>query len=104
MMCELNLKQITESSTRIADISQSLIDVIFVYSRKHSPGVLNCTISNHLPVYITLKLKPIKPPPTYDTVRSYRTTQPKSHNLFRAVENSIEQCFADVVNNIVQHC
>ena len=29
----------------------------------------------------------------------YRPTQPKSHNLFRAVENSIEQCLAA---NIVQ--
>ena len=71
MMCELNLKQIIESPVRIADISQSLIDVILVNSPKtvRDSGVINCTklhyilINDHLPVYVTLKLKPIKPPP-----------------------------------------
>ena len=45
MMCELNLKQIIESPVRIADISQSLIDVILVNSPKtvRDSGVLNCT-------------------------------------------------------------
>ena len=72
MMRELNLKQIIESPTRITDISQSLIGVTLVNSPKiaHDSGVLNCT--DHLPVYVTLKLKPIKPPPTYVTVRSYK--------------------------------
>jgi hypothetical protein len=74
MTSKLNLKQIIESPTCITDISQSLIDVILVSSPntvRHS-GVLNCTISDHLPVYVTLKLKPTKPPPTLITVRSYR--------------------------------
>ena len=79
MMCELDLKQIIESPTRITDISQSLIDVILVNSPKtvRDSGVLNCIISDHLPVYVTLKLKPIKPPPTYITVRSYKNCDPE---------------------------
>ena len=79
MMCELNLKQIIESPTRITDISQSLIDVILINSPKivRDSGVLNCTISDHLPVFVTLKLKPIKPPPTYITVRSYKNYDPE---------------------------
>ncbi len=76
---ELNLKQIIESPTRITDISQSLIDVILVSSPNtvRDSGVLNCTISDHLPVYVTLKLKPTKPPPTHITVRSYRNHDPE---------------------------
>jgi endonuclease/exonuclease/phosphatase family metal-dependent hydrolase len=52
MMSDLNLKQIIESPTRITDISQSLIDVILVSSPNtvRDSGVLNCTISDHLPV------------------------------------------------------
>ena len=51
-----------------------MIDVILVNSPKtvRDSGVLNCTTSDHLPVYVTLKLKSIKPPPTYITVRSYK--------------------------------
>ena len=46
----------------------------------------------------------------YETIASF-TTQEKMHNLFRVVENSIEQCFAhllptlfNIVNNIAQDC
>ncbi|CAB4034648.1 Hypothetical predicted protein [Paramuricea clavata] len=79
MTSELNLKQIIESPTRITDISQSLIDVILVSSPNtvRDSGVLNCTISDHLPVYVTLKLKPTKPPPIHITVRSYRNYDPE---------------------------
>ncbi|CAB4016984.1 Hypothetical predicted protein [Paramuricea clavata] len=83
MTSELNLKQIIESPIRITDISQSLIDVILVSSPNtvRDSGVLNCTISYHLPVYVTLKLKSTKPPPTNITVRSYRNYD---HELFAA--------------------
>ncbi len=79
MTSELNLKKIIESPTRITDISQSLIDVILVSSPNtvRDSGVLNCTISDHLLVYVTLKLKPTKPAPTYITVRSYRNYDPE---------------------------
>ena len=65
MMRELNLKQIIESPTRITDISQSFIGVTLVNLPKiaRDSGVLNCTFSDHLPVYVTFKLKPIKPSP-----------------------------------------
>ena len=36
-------------------------------------------------------------------MRFYACTQQKSHNLFRAVENSIKQCFAAYIDNIEQH-
>ncbi|CAB4041029.1 Hypothetical predicted protein [Paramuricea clavata] len=78
MTSELNLKQIIESPTRITDISQTLIDVILVSSNTaRDSGVLNCTVSDHLPVYVTLKLKSTKPPPTHITVRSYRNYDPE---------------------------
>ena len=71
---ELNLKQIILSPTRITDTSQSLIDLILVSSPKlvRDSGVLNTSISDHLPVYVTLKLKSTKPLPSYITVRSYK--------------------------------
>ena len=76
MTSELNLKQIIESPTRITDISQSLIDVILVSSPNtvRDSGVLNC--SDHLPVYVTLKLKPIPNhhPPTLQFVAIGTTT------------------------------
>ena len=39
-------------------------------------GVLNTTISDHLPVYVELKLKSPKPSPYYITVRSYKNYSP----------------------------
>jgi hypothetical protein len=80
MTSELNLKQIIESPTRITDISQSLIDVILVSSPNtvRDSGVLNCTISDHLQVYVTLKLKSTKLSPTDITVRSYKNFDPGS--------------------------
>jgi hypothetical protein len=41
-------------------------------------GVLNCTISDHLQVYVTLKLKSTKLSPTDITVRSYKNFDPGS--------------------------
>ena len=78
MTSELNLKKIIESPTRITDISQSLIDVILVSSPNTvcDSGVLNCTISDHLPVYVMLKLKPTKHHPPSLQFAAIGTTTP----------------------------
>jgi hypothetical protein len=71
---ELNLVQHITSPTRITDSSQTLLDVIFTppTARVRNIGVLNVQISDHLPVYVELKLKSPKPQPCYITVRSYK--------------------------------
>ena len=38
----------------------------------HESGIMTHTISDHLPVYVMLKLKRPKPPPCYVTLRSYK--------------------------------
>ena len=77
---ELNLKQIIEEPTRITDATQSLIDVILALQES---GVLNCTISDHLPVYIILKLKAPKIPLSYITTRSYKCYNPSNFSALR---------------------
>ena len=71
---ELNLKQLITSPTRITDTCSSLIDVIMVSTPDlvHESGTMTHAISDHLPVYVVLKLKRPKPPPCYITVRSYK--------------------------------
>ena len=75
---EMNLSQLIKSPTRITNTTQSLLDVVL--TSPNSPvrrsGVLNTTISDHLPVYVELKLKSPKPSPYYITVRSYKNYSP----------------------------
>lgn len=80
---ELNLIQVINAPTRITPTCQSLIDVILVTSRDlvRDSGVLPIPISDHLPVFIVVKLKITKAPPCYITVRSYKNYVP---SLFTA--------------------
>ena len=82
---ELNLKQVIEEPARITDATQSLIDVILTSSTTlvQERGVLNCTISDHLPVYIILKLKAPKIPLSYITTRSYKCYNPSNFSALR---------------------
>ena len=59
---ELNLTQIIKTPTRITPTSQTLIDVILVSSTSLvlESGVISTSISDHLPVYVLLKLKTSK--------------------------------------------
>ena len=70
----MNLQQIIKSPTRITDSSRSLIDVILVSSPTlvKTSGVMNKSISDHLPVFMILKLKLPKPPSCSLIARSYR--------------------------------
>ena len=71
---DLNLKQLITSPTRITDTCSSLIDVVMVSTSDlvHESGIMTHTISDHLPVYVMLKLKRPEPPPCYVTLRSYK--------------------------------
>ena len=82
-LSETNLRQIITTPTRITDTCESLIDVILVSSPDlvHARGVSNTPISDHLPVYVELKLKLPKPPPCYISARSYKHYNP---DLFTA--------------------
>ena len=74
-LSETNLRQIITTPTRITDTFEFLIDVILVSSSDlvHTRGVIsNTPISDHLPVYVELKLKLPKPPPCYISTRSYK--------------------------------
>ena len=70
----MNVTQLIKSPTRITNSTQSLLDVILVScdSLARRSGVLDTTISDHLPVYVELKLKSPKCHPYYVTVRSYK--------------------------------
>ena len=63
---ESNLTQVINKPTRVTVESLSLIDVILVSSLSlvESSGVINTSISDHLPIYTVLKLKPQRPGPT----------------------------------------
>ena len=71
-LSETNLKQIITTPTRIKDSCQPLIDVNLVLSPDlvHARGATNTPISDHLPVYVELKLKLPNPLPCYILTRS----------------------------------
>ena len=75
---ELNLNQLIKSPTRITESSQTIVDVIFVSSLRLvvNSGVIETCISDHFPVYVSLKLKTDKSPPNYITTRSYNKYDP----------------------------
>jgi len=77
-MSDVNLKQVITTPTRITESSSSLIDVIMVSHPDiiYENGVMNTTISDHLPVFVRLNLKIPRPPPCYITVRSYANYDP----------------------------
>ena len=61
-------------------ITESLLDIILVSdpSSVRKSGVINNPISNHLPVYVVLKLKSPKISPHYVTVCSYKNYDPEN--------------------------
>ena len=71
---EMNLQQLIKEPTRITATTESLLDVILVSdpSSVRKSGVINNPISDHLPVYVVLKLKSPKISPHYVAVRSYK--------------------------------
>ena len=73
-LLETNVTQLIKSPTRITNSTHSLLDVILVSCNLlvRRSGVLDTTISDHLPVYVELKLKSPKCHPYYVTVRSYK--------------------------------
>ena len=88
---ELNLQQIIKNPTRITDTTQSLIDVILVSNTASvlESGVLNSAISDHLPVYVILKVKVPKIPPNYITARSYKYYDPLHFSSDLAVKSDV---------------
>ena len=96
---EMNLSQLIKSPTRITNTTQSLLDVVLVSSNSlvRRSGVLNTTISDHLPVYVEFKLKSRKHPPHYITVRSYKNYSPSLFitDLARSSHDSLLSIFND---------
>ena len=90
---ELNLTQIINDPTRITNTCHSLIDVILISSSKlvRESGVLNNPISDHLPVYAILKLRPPKKVSSFVTVRSYKHYNPH-HSLLTLLQTQIISC------------
>ena len=86
---ELNLQQIIKNPTKITDTTQSLIDVILVSNTASvlESSVLNSAISDHLPVYVILKVKVPKIPPNYITARSYKYYDPLHSSSDLAVKS-----------------
>ena len=93
-LSETNLKQIIATPTRITDTCESLIDVILVSSPDlvHARSVINTLISDHLPVYMELKLKVPKPPPCYISTRGYKHYNP---DLFTAESDKFLSIFSE---------
>lgn len=75
---ELNLIQVINYPTRITKNSASLIDVILASSSKliNTHGVIQKSISDHLPVFAMINLKSPKPKPCFLTTRSFKRYDP----------------------------
>ena len=97
---EMNLQQLIKEPTRITTTTESLLDVILVsdpsYVRKS--GAINFPISDHLPVYVVLKLKSPKIFPHYITVRSYKNYDTENFTFdLRLILTPYFQCLLHLV-------
>ena len=110
---KMNLNQLIKSPTRITDSTQSLLDVILISSNSlvRSSGVINAPISDHLPIYVELKLKSPKPSPYYITVRSYKNYTPRlftadlahsSHKLLSIFNDGDVNTKLNTFNNVLR--
>ena len=70
----VNQTQLIKEPTRVTETSSSLIDIIMTsnVSLVENHGV------DHYLTYASLKLKMLKPPPSYKCVRSYKNYKPDS--------------------------
>ena len=70
-----NLEQLIKSPTRVFELTQSTIDLIFSnhYHRTVEASVIPCAISDHSLIYCTVKPGVSKGPPRIIEYRSYRT-------------------------------
>ena len=76
----MNQTQLIKEPTRVKETSSSLIDIIMMsnVSLVENHGVALSHISDHYLIYASLKLKMLKPPPSYKRVRSYKNYKPDS--------------------------
>ena len=77
-VCEMNLQQLIKQPTRITATTESLLDIILVSDASSvlKCGTINNPISDHLPVFVELKLKSPKLSPQFISVRSYKNYDP----------------------------
>ena len=75
---EMNLRQLIKSPTRITATTETAPDVILVSSTSfvRKSGIINLSISDHMAVFVELKVKAQTPPPYYISVRSYKNYSP----------------------------
>ena len=76
----VNQTQMMKEPTQVTETSSSLIDIIMPsnVSLVENFGVVLSHISDHHLIYASLKLKTLKPPPSYKCVRSYKNYKPDS--------------------------
>ena len=74
----MNLQQLIQQPTRITATTESLLDIILVSDASSvlRCGTINNPISDHLPVFVELKLKSSKLSPQFISVRSYKNYDP----------------------------
>ena len=76
----VNQTPMIKEPTQVTETSSSLIDIIMTsnVSLVENYGVVLSHISDHYLIYASLKLKMLKPPPSYKCVRSYKNYKPDS--------------------------
>ncbi|XP_046841919.1 uncharacterized protein LOC124436037 [Xenia sp. Carnegie-2017] len=74
----MNLQQLIKSPTRITATTETAPDVILVSSTSlvRKSGIINLSISDHMAVFVELKVKAPIPPPYYISVRTYKKYSP----------------------------
>jgi hypothetical protein len=76
----VNQTQLIKEPTRVTETLSSLIDIIMTsnVSLVENHGVALSHISDRYLIYASLKVKMLKPPPSYKCVRSYKNYKPDS--------------------------
>ena len=75
MLNDMGLRQLRKAPTRVTNTIKSIIDLIFTYIASKlvaKSGVIDVSISNHMPIYMCRKAEPHKPEKTIINKRDYR--------------------------------
>ena len=73
-----NLSILINTPTRVTETSKSILDVILASDTRQvqTATVMESSISDHDLVYVTLRLKKVRPKPVYITTRSFKHYSP----------------------------